>query len=469
MRKNTLPYFVALVSTLSIANVIPLVDRFIHPEIPYFSTEHVIIAVAWICLAAISGAMFTTYLRNARQRPDHEFRCFIESAPDALITVDSDGKIVFFNESAEHMFGYPHHEVYGKPIEFLMSHRHLERHVTARRAWIQSGESQPMAKGAQPYALRKDGVEFPIACNLTRVAIEDSVLTVALVRDVRDQVGLESELRALEVEIRRGHRLEEIGALARDFAHDFNNMLAASLNYADLALVRDNSMHAVRDSIEKIKALASNMSSLCQQIFAYTNRREITTEPASLSLEIEKMIRLLRLSISKKATLKCQLSENLPSIEASASQIQQVVMNLIINASEALEMNEGTIIIETGVINTKPPLHAWTYEIGDLPDGGPCVYLEISDSGCGMDAEVQARMFDPFFTTKFERRGLGMMVVVNIVRVSGGSIKINSQSGIGTTILVLFPLRDGTGNPASPELGGRGSPSDPQRNDSLCR
>ena len=225
-------------------------------------------------------------------------------------------------------------------------------------------------------------------------------------------------------------KLESLGVLAGGIAHDFNNLLGGILAEAELVEEDLPAGTSVGEEIERIKAVAIHGAEIVRELMIYAGQDQTSLiEPVDLSLLVEKMLELLKVSISKQVVLKINLDRNLPAVPGNAPQIRQVMMNLVINASEAIGEKEGVIQVATSRVNGGP---------ANLP-AGDYVRLEVSDTGCGMTEEVKAKIFDPFFSTKFPGRGLGLAVVQGIVRSQGGAIHLMSTPGQGTTFQVLLP------------------------------
>jgi two-component system, cell cycle sensor histidine kinase and response regulator CckA len=257
-------------------------------------------------------------------------------------------------------------------------------------------------------------------------------------RDVTEKRRLEEEKLQFERQMQQSQKLESLGVMAGGIAHDFNNLLTSILGYSDMALSHLSPDSPVRELIEEVVTGARRAAELTNQLLAYSGKGHITVEAIDLSGLIQKMVKLLEISVSKKCVLACRLAKNLSMIEADATQIRQVVMNLIINGSEAIGEKEGEIMISTGVRECDADFLAESYLDDALPEG-TYVFFEVADNGSGMTLETRARIFDPFFTTKFTGRGLGLAAVLGIVRRHRGAIKIHSEPGHGTSFLVLFP------------------------------
>ncbi len=260
-----------------------------------------------------------------------------------------------------------------------------------------------------------------------------------LSQDITERKRAEAEQRKLEVQLQQTQKLESLGILAGGIAHDFNNLLTSILGYADLALDELPEGVSTRDFIEEMVNGAHQAAELTKQMLAYSGKGRFKVEALNLSTLVEGLSRLLQISISKKCSIRSQLDPNLPAIEGDAPQIRQIIMNLVINASEAIGDNTGLIGVTTGVQHcTQKDLAE--YPLNEHLPEGDYVFLEVADAGSGMSAETLSKIFDPFFTTKFTGRGLGLSAVLGIVRGHKGAIKCTSELGKGTTFKVIFPV-----------------------------
>ncbi len=259
--------------------------------------------------------------------------------------------------------------------------------------------------------------------------------------DVTERKRAEMERRDMQERLQHTQKLESLGVLAGGIAHDFNNLLVGILGHADLGLSDVSSVSPVRKSLEEIKKAAVRASELTNQMLAYSGKGRFVTKAIDLNELVQEMTHLLEVSISKKIVLKFDLADQLPSVEVDTTQMRQVVMNLITNASDAIENKSGWITVSTEAVQLNKDDLRSTYLADDLPEGY-YVVLEVADSGCGMSEETMARIFDPFFTTKFAGRGLGLAALQGIVRGHGGTIKVYSELGKGTTFRVLLPCSD---------------------------
>ena len=277
--------------------------------------------------------------------------------------------------------------------------------------------------------------------------------------DVTDRKRLEATHRDLREQLIHAEKLKSLGVLAGGIAHDFNNLLTTVLGNADLALDQLPEDSPVRKSIQRIDTAVRRGAELTQQLLAYSGKGAFVIKPVDLSRMVGELGGLLGVSTSKKAIVHYELADGLPAVEADAGQLQQVVMNLMTNASDALTDRGGTIHLRTGV--TELPDCGTGGSADDPPAGGCYVFLEVADDGVGMDDEVRSRIFDPFYTTKLSGRGLGLAAVQGIVRGHRGGLRVESQPGKGTVVTVLLPASDAEaverapGVPALPDdLGG---------------
>lgn len=266
---------------------------------------------------------------------------------------------------------------------------------------------------------------------------------VRLARETEERVRAQME---------NAQKLESLGVLAGGIAHDFNNLLTSMLGYSSLALTRIPTDSPVRGDIAKIEQAAQTAADLCKQLLAYSGKGRFVVRPVNLSKLCQETVGLLQVSIPAHATLRLDCPLDLPLIDADSPQIQQVLMNLVINAAESLNDKGGTVSVTTGSTLCEEGYFNGAYPPDPLPPGR-YVFAEVSDTGCGMDADTVAKIFDPFFSTKQtgRGRGLGLAAVVGIVRGHRGAIMVHSEPGRGTTFKALFPISDSDRLDESPE------------------
>ena len=273
---------------------------------------------------------------------------------------------------------------------------------------------------------------------------------VTTLQDITAQKIAAQELLAVERRLQETQKLESLGVLAGGIAHDFNNLLTGILGNASLARLDLPPGHAsVRASLDNLEQAAVRAADLCKQMLAYAGRGRFIIQPLNLSQLVRETTGLLEVSLGRKSSLQLQLADGLPAFQGDASQIRQILMNLVLNSSEALGDKGGAITVRTGCVQAtrgffeKAKFHEQAAE-------GRYVYVEVSDNGCGMDAATQVKIFDPFYTTKFTGRGLGLAAVQGIVRGHKGAIQVYSEQGRGTLFKVFFPTLDQAATPPAP-------------------
>jgi PAS domain S-box-containing protein len=412
------------------------------------------------------GVLVSAAIRDVtdRKKAEAKFRGLLEAAPDAIIGVQADGRIALVNAQAERLFGYPRAELEGRPVEILVPHGVRQAHPSHRSRYFADPQQRPMGAGMQLAARRKDGSEFPAEISLSALDTEDGLLVSAAVRDVterieaqaeRERLKTQSERERLEAQLHQSQRLESLGQLAGGVAHDFNNLLGAILNYAafveeELAAAAarpgGGSWLPVSRDVEQIRRAAERATNLTHQLLAF-GRREIV-QPRVLDLNdiVTDVEQLLRRSLGEHIELATTLGDDLWPVLADPGQLEQVLVNLAVNARDAMP-GGGTLTIDTANLDVDADYAASRHGL----KAGRHVRMRVSDTGTGMPKQVLDRVFEPFFTTKpkGEGTGLGLATIYGIITQADGHTQIHSEPGLGTTFTALLPVTDQT--PAQPE------------------
>ena len=280
--------------------------------------------------------------------------------------------------------------------------------------------------------------------------------------DITARKAAEEERALMERKLLETQKLESLGVLAGGIAHDFNNLLAGILGNASLAKLDIPPASPLQHYLNQIELASQRAADLCKQMLAYSGKGHFVVQRVDLSALVEDTVPLLHVSIQKGTDLKFNLSRDLPAVSGDVTQLRQILMNLVINGADAIGEQGGVIEVTTGVMHADRAYLGATYLAPALPEGD-FVFLEIRDTGCGMDAETRDRIFDPFFTTKFTGRGLGLAAVLGIVRGHSGALKIESEPGRGTTFRLLLPKSAGPSasvpvpDPPAPDWRGSGT------------
>ncbi len=363
----------------------------------------------------------------------------LDASPNAIIAVDPKGRIVYANPQVVRTFGYPRDELVGQPVEILLPVRVAEQHVRHRTGFIEHPTARPMGIGLDLAGRRKDGSEFPVEISLSPLDTPDGLRVFATMVDITAR-------KTAEAQLLQAQKLESIGRLAGGIAHDFNNMLFAIRGYAemleeDLEPERrtELDLDLAHSNAAAIGTVVDRATVLTSQLLAFSRRQVVSPRVLDLNdgvLAVEPMLRRL---IGERVDLQLALHPKAGRLRTDPGQLDQILVNLVVNARDAMP-DGGRITIETTNVVFD---EAYAIEHFDVA-AGPFVMLAVSDTGHGMDRETREHVFEPFFTTKEVGRGtgLGLATIYGIVKEAGGHVWLYSEPGQGTTFKLYFPRVD---------------------------
>jgi PAS domain S-box-containing protein len=386
------------------------------------------------------------------EEAEQGFRGLFDAAPDATLTVAQDGSILMANAQAERMFGYAAAELTGLPVEVLVPEAARTVHQAERRTFFTHPVARPMRAGLELSAVDKDGREFPVEISLSSIPTRDGLVATAAIRDITERLAVQAERDRLRTEADRAHyaqrleqaeRLESLGQLVGGVAHDFNNLLNVISGYNEFTAEEaarlaetDPRLVPMLADIEQVRGAAERATTLTRQLLTFARRDLVHAQVLSLNEVIRGVEQLLRRTLGEHIELIISPARDLWAVSADPGQVEQVIVNLAVNARDAMP-GGGTLTIDTANIDVDE-----TY-VASRPELTPGRYtrLRVSDTGAGMPPEVRARVFEPFFTTKPKGSGtgLGLATVYGIITRAGGHIQVYSEPGLGTTFTVLLP------------------------------
>jgi PAS domain S-box-containing protein len=358
-----------------------------------------------VLIATINSALRARRAADAARAMAREWQATFDAIGDGLAVVDGEGRIRRANESLARLAGRPVSEIVGMPADELWQQFPLQ--------------DRPYAKAVEHR--RRESLEFDSGPRRLWLTVDPMFDETGAASGAVNILSDITEKARLEEQFRESQKFETIGTLAAGVAHDFNNLLTSIMGNASLVSAELPEESALRDKLADVLRSSQRAADLTKQLLAYSGKGRHFMQKLELSSVVRRMQGLIESTVPKKVALKLSLAEGLPKVDADANQVQQLVLNLVSNAAEAIGGDRGSIDVRTGA------------------ETAESVFIEVRDTGCGMDAETRGKIFDPFFTTKFTGRGLGLAAVAGIARGHKAEIRVTSNPGEGSTFRVTFP------------------------------
>jgi PAS domain S-box-containing protein len=366
---------------------------------------------------------------NAEVQHGIRLQAVLDTAVDGIILIDASGSILTFNPACERLFGYEPAEVVGKNVKMLMPPVYADHHDTYLANYRRTGDPKIIGIGREVLAQRKDGSIFPIYLSVGEANQGDKSMFVGIISDL-------TERRQTEEQLRRSQRMEAIGQLTGGIAHDFNNLLAIVGGNLELLLeVPDLSSDARELATEAMEA-SGRGAEMVRRLLAFARKQQLEPRPINLNERLPSVVQLLRRTLGEAVQIETRTAEDLWAAEADPTLVDDAIVNLAINARDAMP-GGGSLVIETANVFLDDDYAEQHVDV----TSGEYVLLAVSDTGTGMTADVAARALEPFFTTKpaGQGTGLGLSQVYGFVKQSGGHVSIYSEPGFGTTVKLYLP------------------------------
>jgi PAS domain S-box-containing protein len=387
----------------------------------------------WLTLLLTAAPLYLTY-KMYRTGRESEARqgAILEAAHDAILTMDQNLNIREFNPAAAQMFGRRRIDILGRNVELLIPSADRETQLAALNEYMETGGGPLAARRMELTAIRADGTEFPVELTVARMRGDSRAVITGFIRDI-------TERRQLEEQLRQSQKLEAIGRLAGGVAHDFNNILMSIMGAADLLLMQLGAEDPARSEAIEIKQSVERGAGVTRQLLAFSRRQATRSRLFALGDILRGMETMLRRLIGPEIEFDIDCGPQPVTVMADSGQFEQVVMNLVINARDAMpEGGRLTVRVEEIDVDEGSSV--------TLTEGhtGRFARVSVNDTGTGMSEQTRAKLFEPFFTTKEQGKGtgLGLSIVYGIVKQSGGYISVSSELGRGATFYIYLPVAD---------------------------
>jgi two-component system NtrC family sensor kinase len=367
-------------------------------------------------------------LEQALKESEERYRTLVETAKSAIISIDKEGMIVLFNPAAEELFGYSIEEVKGKELTILMPERYRDPYRAGLKSYIETGISDVLGKTIEFLGLKKSGDEFPIEVSISACKVGGHTIFTAIIFDITERKNLQEQLIQSE-------KMAAVGQLISGVTHEINNPLTVVMGYAEVLLSEPNLDKGARKALQAIYDESNRCKKVVQNLLSFARKHSPDREYAYINEVLERTLSLKEYDLRKnKVEVIKNLEMKLPALMVDPNQIQQVFLNLINNAEQAMAENEGKrqLVIESRIKNGENRINP----------GCEVIEISFSDSGPGISSKNLKKIFDPFFTTKpvGKGTGLGLSVSYGIIKEHGGEIYALSEEGNGATFIIELPM-----------------------------
>lgn len=445
--------FAILVTLLLSVGLASFIVPMLHERAEEFDRMHLNLAVRGLVGLVLLFDIYTIYqqlqifrIRHELVRREELFRLISENAADMIAVVDGEGKRLYNSPAYERILGYTTEEL--RSTSSLEQIHPDDRHLVEEAA--REARTGGVGRTIQYRMRHKNGAWHVLESGASSVLNAHGQVEKLIIvnRDVTAR-------RNLEDQFRQAQKMEAVGRLSGGVAHDFNNLLGVIIGYAEFLQERLEPQNDLRGSVDEILNAGKRAAALTRQLLAFSRQQVLDPKVIDLNGAVSDMEKLLRRLIGEDVELSTQLASDLGRVKADQGQFEQVVMNLAVNARDAMPQGGKLIIATENIVMDDAFVRRYPYPV----QPGPYVCLSVTDSGIGMDAETKARAFEPFFTTKEKGKGtgLGLSTVYGVVKQSGGYIDIFSSPGQGTTFKIYLPRIDEAVNQQAPGQGGGGS------------
>ncbi len=400
-----------------------------------YNTIHLLLIGGLINVGYIQMHVALAEVDKQRKRiaeSEARYRRFTQTTKDTILVLNERGIVQFANQSVLPMFGFTDQELIGQPITALMPEEFRKSHRQGFARYLQIGKRKLNWDFIEVPGVHKSGKALNLEMAFTEYTEDDERFFIGFIRNVTEQ-------RQAEEALLHASKMESLGILAGGIAHDFNNLLVGMLGQTSLIKRKLEDASPIHKHVDRVLFAAKRAADLTQQMLAYSGQGQVTVISVNLNTLLRENLALFQTSIPDTVDLVASLKPNLPSIKADPTQMQQIFMNLIINAAQAIQDPRGAVTVNTGTVKMEGdytiPGFKWMTDV----KSGKYVFVEVADTGVGMTTGMLNQIFDPFFTTKDDGTGLGLAAVLGIVNAHDGCLAVNSAVGQGTAFRLYFP------------------------------